>query len=349
MPNMPAIGYRKDILEALGNPPMTTMEEFKTVLGMVKEQYPDMTPLATNSTVSWRFMPFFVWAGAGNQILTENADGTVQTMFSRPEYADALRQINEMYRLGYISADNLSLSDSDSTALWQNGQAFAFCHTSNGELYRNAQNAVAIDPNVVVAEVPPLGDGSYYETAVGWCGTFINKNCENPDAAINFVKFLFSEEGQRLSMWGREGIEYTLDAEGLPVFTQEWIDSSVDPVAHFANYNPGFYFGASTGVEMTGMQAALPAEYRATSNATVVKDRILYQPWISLATPQGEIAETAIYTTLIDLLTNAQVQVILSASEEEFETNLAEHLADAEEIGSKELEAYMTTRILDFK
>jgi len=47
-----AFVIRKDIYEALGQPSMSTPEEFLEVLMQIKEQFPDVIPFGSNSMTS---------------------------------------------------------------------------------------------------------------------------------------------------------------------------------------------------------------------------------------------------------------------------------------------------------
>ena len=51
----------------------------------------------------------------------------------------------------------------------------------------------------------------------GWA---ISANCKNPEAAIRFMDWFYSEEGNRATNYGIEDESYTM-VDGKPVFTDE--------------------------------------------------------------------------------------------------------------------------------
>ena len=54
----------------------------------------------------------------------------------------------------------------------------------------------------------------------GWTVTLISKNCEHPDRAIQLFSYLMSEEGQKLTYLGKEGVTYDM-VDGYPVLKEE--------------------------------------------------------------------------------------------------------------------------------
>lgn len=57
-------------------------------------------------------------------------------------------------------------------------------------------------------------------------GVGISADCEDPVAAIKFIDYICSDEGQVLTRWGIEGVNYEIDEEGHRYRTQEEIDYS---------------------------------------------------------------------------------------------------------------------------
>lgn len=64
-------------------------------------------------------------------------------------------------------------------------------------------------------------------------GFFITSKCKNPAKIVNFFDFLASEEGQILTEWGIEDVNYTIDANGYRVQTQADKDAqAADPMGY---------------------------------------------------------------------------------------------------------------------
>lgn len=47
----------------------------------------------------------------------------------------------------------------------------------------------------------------------------ISTNCENPEAVLHALDYLFTDEGAVFSSYGIEGLSYELNSEGKPEFT----------------------------------------------------------------------------------------------------------------------------------
>lgn len=53
----------------------------------------------------------------------------------------------------------------------------------------------------------------------------VSTDCKNPELAIRYLDYLFSEEGWLLCNYGLEGTTYTLDDSGNPQFTDQILNS----------------------------------------------------------------------------------------------------------------------------
>lgn len=82
----------------------------------------------------------------------------------------------------------------------------------------------------------------YQGMGVGW-GVGISKDCEDPVAAIKFLDYLCSEEGQILINWGVEGINYELDENGNRYRTAEEIEYSQTDSEYAKKTGVGYYVG----------------------------------------------------------------------------------------------------------
>lgn len=345
VPMLTTLAYRADILEKLGNPPMSTMDEYLDVLAMVKEQYPDLIP-CTFSPV-WGLECFRVWCGLSSADYMEY-DGKIISKINHPKYIDWLKFCNKMYREGYILADNFAIEDNDSKAYLQNGMAFSGAYYTQGECYRYGEMSKAVDPDARIMEAAPMSkDGYYSREGIGWSGMFITKNNQYPEESIRFMEFMNSIEGQHLSVWGREGIEYTMGEDGLPKFSDEWMAASTDETAFYGIYNPAFAFGVSAVVEAEGRCAVLPEDYRAVY--PLINELVRVEPWITYGMPTGDTEEKVILDKFNDYILNVEPKIILSESDEEFDANYNEMMANAKSIGIDTLEAYLTEHVMAAK
>ena len=67
-------------------------------------------------------------------------------------------------------------------------------------------------------------EGVWTQYKGGSCVIAISADCENPQEVVDFIDFICSREGKILANYGVEGVHYTLDENGNPRVTKEWID-----------------------------------------------------------------------------------------------------------------------------
>ncbi len=346
-PGQACIYYRKDIYEAMGSPKLETTEDLMDVCAKVQEEYPDMVPLGLGGF--WKLQPISAWLGAsGGNTYQMQEDGSVVHYTSAPEYKEYLQYANEMAQKGYITAEAYANeNENDSHQQAYSGSCFLYTwYLSPSSLQTLNTESQKINPDAQWAVLQPLGQANY-NTTKGWAGTFISKSCKNPEKAIQFVQYMFSEEGRHLSKWGREGIEYTLDEQGLPVFSDEWKETKKDPDAMNEKYNQYFYLGVTGVDELLGDYMDMAEEDLA--DCTAYKDGYVNYPEIAIATPVSSSDEGVIEAKLKEMLKAEEAKVIFSSDEEEFEKNYANLQENAKKIGVDQLNEYMTEKVKEVK
>lgn len=346
VPMVQSIDYRKDMLDELGMDEPTNLDELNEVFAAVKKKWPDVTPLVF-ATTTWTLTVFRPYNGCTLQDFVLNDDGTCDFTPKTQAYKDYLKYCNSLYRNGYIQADNFSWESADAQAAMNSGKAFAVCGNTQESGAAYLTSLKETDPNATIWEMKPLSDDKLINSEIGWCGTFITKNNTDPAASIRFMQFLFSDEGQKLSQWGREGIEYTINDKGLPEFSEEW-QKSIDNNTNTEIYNTNFYFGGSKILEAEARCAVQPEQYQASNDA--IRATYDNQEWYVYASPKesdGEYKE--ISDKIADYLKTQEAKIILSESDEEFENNYNEEISQLENMGCNKLTEWMGPRLADAK
>jgi putative aldouronate transport system substrate-binding protein len=347
-PGQGCIYYRKDMYEAIGSPKMETMEDFLDVCGKIKEAYPDYTAFALGG--DWKLDTISAWCGiSADYQYTE--DGSVAYKSSLPAYKSFLKYANTLARDGYITAeDYANTNENDGAVKPENNQAFAFSWylkpSNHNELQTNTE---LVYPDAEWAVLEPLADEGteVYSTGSGWCGTFISKNCSNPEAAIRLISYLFSEEGIHLSKWGREGTDYTLDANGVPTWSDEWIETAKDTTKMNEVFNQWFYLGCDSISDVMPDYAGMTQEEIAPYLS--YKEIMKFASEIGIAVPSTTSDEGLIKTKLTEMLEAQEAKVIFSESDAEFEKNYKDLQDNAASIGVDKLNTYMTQNVADIK
>ena len=252
-----------------------------------------------------------------------------------------------MYQKGYFTADNFAYSGAEAGQCVGEGKTFSYAEDTN---YASAEGATKNlisktgDQNILYKHAAPMAEAKYYHDSYGFAGTFISKNNKNPEASIKFIQFMFSKEGQYLSVWGREGIDWTMGSNGLPVFGEEWQKVfKGDPDAK--NFNGAFYFGISAVSEAEGRSIDMSEHTRGIQKLVI--DKTLFIPQMKLSEPITGTDEKIIMDKIVKLIEDYEAQIILSGSEEELVKKYDELIKNAEDIGIRKVEEYMTRKMKD--
>ncbi|MBP1993810.1 extracellular solute-binding protein [Paenibacillus eucommiae] len=334
-----SISVREDILEKLGNPPIDTLDDFEQVLGMVKKQFPDMIPhLLSEGGTSHLALAQEFGLDAGSNIYER--DGKVEYFLSHPALLDTLKYMNKLLRSGYIDPENFAYSSNKVIEMQKNPKVFSFGRST-------------LDPYMINEQMKKSGQEMKYKTlhalsdkavvmdgGIGWAGTYITKKNKNPEKSIQFLQFMKSEEGQRLSTWGIEGTHWTLAPEGYPILNKEYAEEHKDTENWMRKYGIGWFLGMSAITD--GLINYDPGRPELMERFQEIKKITKYRPDLYLTLPPADTEERTIYNKLNELFTNENPKIILSSSEEEFTKAFNDLLSRAESIGMSKLNQWLT-------
>jgi putative aldouronate transport system substrate-binding protein len=344
----PGLVIRQDIMEALGNPQLNTLEDLVSVLKQVKAKYPDMVPLVFNPNAYW--MKGYIFANYGVNLDSGNMpfvdlkdDGTLIHQLHHPALKDAYLYINQLYREGLLSPENFAWSnEQQADQLVYTGRAFAYVkQTTTADIAQ--ANAESMNYKFVQV-VKPLSDKFHlYSAGNGWAGVFITKNNKNPELAIKFMQFLHSEEGQRLSYWGRENIDWTWNEAGYPEFKY---DKNNDGVIQKLGAQWWGRLGHSQVTESLNQYA--PDSETAKANEALAPYRSRNNI-LALVQPEPDTKEKIIEDNLTTMVQKEEVKIYLADSEQEAADAFDSMLQKAEQIGITTLEQWATARYKELR
>ncbi|GHU65791.1 ABC transporter substrate-binding protein [Clostridia bacterium] len=339
VPMTSSLMVRQDMLDAMDNPPLRTLDDLMAVYLRVRELYPDVMPLTFD--MDHRFNVFRVYFGLGLTEFVQQPDGSYAYYVRDERYREMLSYLNKLYQNDCLLAENFATTHGD--ALYRKGKAFS--HTGcTQNLNLPLETALRkLDPSYRSVELMPLEGSSYADSQLGWSGVFITTENHDPQTAIEFVRWMFTPEAQRLTQWGRDGVEYVLTENGLPVFSQAVLDT-LENATFDRTYNPWFHLGASAIIESEGRCAFL--NFPAYSD-TYTRIRELYQnqPWIAAATPLVGTPEKDVYDRVTDITLMWETKLIVSESDEVFELNYNEYMRALTAMNIEALEASVTNSI----
>lgn len=225
--NNQGLVIRKDWLEEQNLDIPTTYDEMYEVLTVFKDAYGASTPIYMNSdcTINGLCTGFDVASvGAGGQATSLPyyvQDGTIHCSLIEDGYKAYLQEMNKWYNEGLFDKDFISIQF-DPFSSYLDGQITTdqmgvWC--TSGEGIDNYTVPIACVPNLTANE-----DGMDHVTSTSLVtdssNTYITSCCDNVELAMRLVDYLYSEDGILFYNYGFEGVDYTIDENGTPQFTE---------------------------------------------------------------------------------------------------------------------------------
>ena len=200
----------------------TTFEELETVLRAFKSYDANGNGEADEIPLAAADLSFYLDTMAGmfglqyqfGQEMNLSEDGTTLTSWlTSDNFKSLLEWSNKMYTEGLLDPDMFTQEYSEFNAK-MSGQMM-------GIFFNQADDAFDSTNFQGIAPMAGMSEKQYVQSGpVGRdMGTFaITCDCENPEAAIRWIDYLFSDEGSYLMRYGIEGKTWTRDENGYPVY-----------------------------------------------------------------------------------------------------------------------------------
>nr|WP_304970350.1 extracellular solute-binding protein [uncultured Schaedlerella sp.] len=311
----------------------------------------------------------------GQWLIDEDYNATYK--FASKKVREYFQWLNRMYNEGILDPEFATQTHDDYIAKISSGRVLALFDTlwdyQDGEKILKQDGKLeqtycglplGMDENV---KVPTL---MYQGLATGQ-GVGITTSCENPEAAIKYLDYICSDEGQVLVNWGIEGTNYLVDEDGHRYREQDEIDASKKDKNYKKTTGVGFHsypfpqYGVgvedSTGsTYTTGSRDSVIAEYNEEQKAAC-------EAWGVEALldifPQPDEFETPDYSPVwamskpvefdeignkLDEIAQASLISCVMAKEADFDKTYDEMLSELEGSGMSEA-AEMLTEIVKGK
>ena len=265
-------------------------------------------------------------------------------------YYEYLSYVNQMYRNGLISEENLAITNEDDAKQQAiSGKCFIYewnlrptqleqLNTATKEVIEGAEWAAIPIPDDAKEIV---GAGS------GWAGVFISKNCKDPEAAIKMISYMSSEEGRHLALWGREGVEYELDENGVPLFSEEWQKAAKNQDEINSKYNNTYNMCVTELDEAYSFYSGVNPEL--LEGFVKNTNKIVNYPELSIALPPSTSDMGVVLAKIKEAREAELVKIYTAESDKAFEKAYQDYMDLLEQIGSQELNSYMTERTNEVK
>lgn len=240
---------RQDWLDELGKEIPTTTDELKTVLELFRDNFgasAGFFQMIRANTGEAAFAAEGIWNAFGPTSFYLDDQGTIQYGPMQDYYYDYIGYCKELADEGlFLTSD---MTDQKANNLFASGSIGL-----EGDSPDNIPSYLALlDPDEAAkAELVPmraLGEATEYSPVTSYVSNdaggnvSISTNCENPEAVLHALDYLFTDEGAVLSSYGIEGLSYEINSEGKPEFT-DIVSANPDgiPVRAAMGYfcNPG--------------------------------------------------------------------------------------------------------------
>lgn len=209
-----------------------TQSEYLDILRQFKEKYPVIdgkSSVAVTLDAESKNYEGTLYGMYGMKNFYLDGD-SLQHKAKDPRYQEAVVFMNTLYAEGLLDKEWVVNKKEQWTQKLSSGNVFSTFASYWDTDGVNASLASTAGPDaqfysykVVADGVDPSATTYNGRSTLGWDAIGITGNCKNPEAAMKFIDFLVSEEGQYLMMWGIEGQHWDM-ADGKHVPRQEIVD-----------------------------------------------------------------------------------------------------------------------------
>ncbi|WP_168122114.1 extracellular solute-binding protein [Paenibacillus sp. HB172176] len=230
---------RTDLLEEQGLDIPTTWDELYDVLLKLRDAYPNSIPYGARGDNRLLIDTLSPLRSLGAHYdLYPNTDGVWELGRTQDSYKGALEMYNKMYENKILDNEYL-LVDTQSWLEGLSSGKYLFFYDNPVFIDRVTQPLKQIQPNAKFEPLPILanadGERKNYKQPDHYFNRWgVNKKVSDPELAVKFLNWLYSEEGMLALNYGEEGVDYELDSEGKPQWKQEIVDK-------YSSVENGFY------------------------------------------------------------------------------------------------------------
>lgn len=217
---------RMDLIDELnGGVIPTTPDEWYQLMKKEKEKYPDSIPYTSRGDTS--HMDCFFRA-FGSEINGDGADwqltnGKIINSFEAPMARKAIEFNRKLYAEKLLDQNFVTNKAADwETAVNEKGflvfdaDASSAIGPTDGWLTKGKEQYFTVVKHPM--EPGAVAENVYYRPmGIGWHTISISSKCKDIDAAVKVIEAFLSDDIQVAAAWGREGVEYTVDANGNKV------------------------------------------------------------------------------------------------------------------------------------
>ncbi|TBL80793.1 extracellular solute-binding protein [Paenibacillus thalictri] len=218
---------RVDLLKKLNIPTPATYEELYQAMKKLKEAYPNSYPFTSRAANGLTGTENLVNAVAfafgsgytninGTKVYFEPKDNKYKFGPFSPEFKDAITYLHKLYKEKLLDPDYTTAT----SQIWQeklsSGKSFYYQdNTGFGANFNQALQKVDKDAKFdllpILASDKGVKRGLMYQLDHLAESYVVSAKVKNPEKIVEFIDWMYSEEGIRLTSWGVEGEHYTME------------------------------------------------------------------------------------------------------------------------------------------
>lgn len=339
----PGFMYRSDIAQELGIT-FNTLDDLDAAFEKVQQAYPDYTVCSFNSAHKFNWL--MQQMGLKNGGYYEAEDGTLKWWLRQDGLLDYYKKVNEWYRKGYLTAENFAYqSEDDTKEICVGGTVFAnFGYDNHADNYNTAIGVNGDDFTFSLVTDELSDNAKSYDFGCGGRGLYITRSCEDVEAAYRLLAYAYGEEGMKLLMWGIEGEDYTVDADGYPTFNYDFQgDNNVLQPRGLKYWGWLVHNAIVTSIAEANSDSQTAQDRK---NLTAHMER---NPVVGMIRFETDSDESNTNTKLDEMVKNQNTNIYMAESEEACEAAFNAMLEQAEQIGMGTLEEYANASYPDLK
>ncbi|WP_248924389.1 extracellular solute-binding protein [Paenibacillus hamazuiensis] len=237
---------REDLLKKHQLAAPKTFDELLTVLGKLKELYPESRPWSTRNGTQQLLATGSYMLGSGyskgnGMYFDKDADGGKYVYGpATPAFKNVLAYFNKAYKMGVLDPDYAVATQQQWVEKLTSGKSFFMLDNSGfGLNYTRDLRKTQPDAKFQVLPIPEYAPGkaraNFYATVFTGKAFAISAKAKDPELLVKLIDWMYSEEASNLMNFGIEGVHYTKDEKGQPKFKEDY-------VAKFKNATPTPYY-----------------------------------------------------------------------------------------------------------
>lgn len=352
---------QKGIYEELGKPSVDTPEKLLQLLRDIKEKYPDVKPFSIEAPLdvtqgglsgSLTFMYYlngiFAPETYGKDQYLE--DDKIKLIIENPNYVEAVRYLNQIYKEGLISVDTLMMKhetwgETVDSAQWGVTARFPIDiwkdhNLKIKQLYGDdSKTYIPLEFQKYNGKEPQFAGGR----GAGWVASMVTKKAKDPGRIIRFFEYGWSDEGQITNLFGREGETFEW-VDGMPQYKPEIlaeIESNPEALANKYGFEQRLVMWRS---KWGGLQkvAMAPPSYTDYLKSVAQYGVDIWELGLDNIEPDPASDAGVAYAKIKNIWNKYLAQMVLAESDDEFNAAYEAGMKEIEQAGLEQVKQVMT-------